>query len=36
MATATVSESDLQTLSDLRRDYIDSVQLSDVDRFGGG
>jgi hypothetical protein len=36
MATATVSESDLQTPSDLSRDYIDPVQLSDVDRFGGG
>jgi len=33
MAAETVSESDLQTLNDLNRDYIDSVQDSNVDRF---
>ena len=33
MATATVSESELDTLADLNRDYIQSVQHSDVRRF---
>ncbi len=33
MTTAAVSESDLQILADLNRDYIDSVQRSDVSRF---
>ena len=33
MTTAAVSESDLQTLTDLNRDYVDSVQHSDVARF---
>jgi ketosteroid isomerase-like protein len=33
MATATVSESELDTLADLNRDYIESVQRSDVRRF---
>jgi ketosteroid isomerase-like protein len=33
MATATVSESELDTLADLNRDYIESVQHSDVRRF---
>jgi ketosteroid isomerase-like protein len=33
MATATVSESELDTLADLNRDYIECVQHSDVRRF---
>ena len=33
MATATVSESELDTLADLNRDYIQAVQHSDVRRF---
>lgn len=33
MATASVSESELDTLADLNRDYIQSVQHSDVRRF---
>ena len=33
MATATVSESELDTLADLNQDYIQSVQHSDVRRF---
>jgi ketosteroid isomerase-like protein len=33
MATTTVSESELDTLADLSRDYIQSVQHSDVRRF---
>lgn len=33
MPATTVSEAELQTLTDLNRDYIDSVQQSDVARF---
>lgn len=33
MATTTVPESELDTLADLNRDYIRSVQHSDVRRF---
>jgi ketosteroid isomerase-like protein len=33
MQTATTSKSDLDTLLDLNRDYIRSVQTSDVKRF---
>jgi ketosteroid isomerase-like protein len=33
MQTTTVSQSDLDTLLDLNRDYIRSVQTSDVRRF---
>lgn len=33
MATGTVYESELDTLADLNRDYIQSVQHSDVRRF---
>ncbi len=33
MATTTVPESELDTLADLNRDYIQSVQHSDVRRF---
>jgi hypothetical protein len=33
MATVTVSDSELDTLADLNRDYIQSVQHSDVRRF---
>jgi ketosteroid isomerase-like protein len=33
MTTATASKTDLETLSELNRDYISSVQSSDVKRF---
>jgi len=33
MQTATASKSDIETLQDLNRDYIRSVQNSDVQRF---
>ena len=33
MATTTLARSDVETLEDLNRDYINSVQRSDVRRF---